>query len=404
MKVKKEVWIPVTRPGAAIFGVATYCSAKRPRLMQIYHEQSSSDRPAAAYCRFSEDNGRTWNDPKLLATCDKEGDRVIIPSVGPAFLDVMENRFLLFQLHTPIRADDSWVLSGLVYRRFFYQVSNDEGRTFTYWTPVIERGKEFSEDHPFKGVFMGRNSAWIANSPVKISSGEILVPLVVLVLDEKGEKLWTPYKEKNIPWFFDAVFLIGRWKGDSSLEWVTSQAVKISPTLSTEGLDEPAVAELNDGRILCICRASNYGKPDIPSYKWMAISEDNGKTWSEPEPLRYSDGGVLYSSASYSSLIHHSNGRIYWIGNISPSNPYGMFPRHPLVIAEIDEDNLGVKRETVTIIDTRMEGEIEYPFQLSNFGVYEDRETGEVVVTLPRLFPNDPNDWTAPCMKYSITV
>ncbi len=101
MKVRKAVWIPVTRPGAAIFGSAHYCSAKRPRLMQIYHEQSSSDRPDVTYRRFSEDNGRTWNEPELLGTCDKEGDRVIIAGVGPAFLDARENRLLLFQLHTP---------------------------------------------------------------------------------------------------------------------------------------------------------------------------------------------------------------------------------------------------------------------------------------------------------------
>lgn len=307
-------------------------------------------------------------------------------------------------LHTPIRADDSWVLSGLVYRRFFYQVSNDEGRTFTAWKPVIETGEEFDGDHPFKGVFRGKNSAWIGNSPIKTSSGEILVPLTVPILDARREKLYTPHQEKNIPWFFDAVFLIGKWKDNSSLEWETSQPVKIAPSRSTEGLDEPAVAELRDKRIICICRASNYGEPDIPGYKWLAISRDGGRTWSEAEPLRYSDGGVLYSSASYSILIRHSNGRLYWIANISPFNPAGMWPRYPLVIAEIDEENPGVKRETVTVIDTRMAGELESPFQLSNWGVYEDRETGEVVVTLPRLFPKDPNDWTAPCMKYSITV
>jgi len=51
-----------------------------------------------------------------------------------------------------------------------------------------------------------------------------------------------------------------------------------------------------------------------------------------------------------------------------------------------------VKRESMTVIDTRREGEAE-SLQLSNFGVYEDRETRDIVVTLPRLFPKDPKDW-----------
>jgi len=404
MKVTKEVWISPT-PGSAIFGNACYLSARIPLLARIYSEQNSSDRPSAGYLCLSENNGRMWSEPKLLYTIEKKENRIITPWIGSAFLDAKENRFLWFNLITPCNPDDQWVLSGLMYRHFFYQVSNDEGKTFTPWKRVIEKGKDFGNDHPFKGVFLGKNSAWISgNLPIKISSGEILVPLTLVTLDEKGEKAYTPYNEKNIPWFLAAVFLIGKWKDESSLEWETSERVEISHTLSTEGLDEPAVVELNDGRILCILRASNYGVPDIPSYKWFSISRDGGRSWSKPSPLRYSDGGVLYSSASFSALIRHSNGRIYWIGNISPSNPYGMYPRDPLIIAEVDEKNLGLKRESVTVIDTRTEEDIGPNFQLSNFGVYEDRETCEIVVTLPRLFPKDPNDWTAPCMKYSIAI
>jgi len=85
------------------------------------------------------------------------------------------------------------------------------------------------------------------------------------------------------------------------------------------------------------------------------------------------------------------------------ANPVGNSPRYLLVIAEIDEARGWVKRQSMTIIDKREEGEPE-SLQLSNFGLYEDRETGEIVLTMARLFPKDPKDWTAPCMMVRIEV
>ncbi len=402
MKVRREVWIDAPK-GACVWGSAYYCLVDRPRMMQLYGYESSSDRLDAGYRRFSEDNGRTWSTPELLHTYEKKGEYVIRYGVGPAFLDREENRLLLFREESILKHDS--VEAGFPTRRILYQVSQDGGKTFTPAMPIIERGNEFDITHPFKGVFIGKNSASIGGLPIKTSTHEIILPLFMFVLDEKG-KLYNPYREKGAYTFTYAVFLLGRWSKDPSIiEWESSQIAKIDPNISTRGLDEPTVAELDDKRtLLCICRGSNAGAPDLPGYKWMITSSDGGKTWSDVEPLRYSDGGELYSPSSISKLFRHSKGRLYWIANIVPSNPRGNSPRYPLVIAEIDERNLGVKRESVTVIDTRREGEAEF-LQFSNFGIYEDRQNRDIVVTLPRLsVQRETDDWTAPCMKYSITV
>ena len=401
MKVKREVWIESPRKGVAVSGSAYYCLVDKPKMMQLYTYSSSSDRADATYRRFSDDNGRSWSKPELIHTYYKKGDYVIRHHVGPLFLDPEENRLLLLHLENPLRRDN--VESGFRARRIFYQVSNDGGETFTPARPIVEKGKEFSFEHPLKGVFIGKNSASIGGMPIKTSLHEVLLPLSMFVLDDKGE-LYNPYRKKGAYTFTYVVFLLGKWLSDSEIEWESSQIVKIDPSTSTRGLTEPTVAELDDRRtLLCICRGSNSGAPHLPGYKWMTLSKDGGRTWSEVKPLRYSDGGELYSPSSLSRLIRHSNGRLYWIANITSHNPKGNSPRYPLVIAEIDEKEVGVKRDSVRVIDTRRRGESEF-LQLSNFGVYEDRETNEIVVTLARLFPKGPKDWTAPCVKYTITL
>ena len=69
------------------------------------------------------------------------------------------------------------------------------------------------------------------------------------------------------------------------------------------------------------------------------------------------------------------------------------------------EEDVTVMRGSLTVIDTRRPGE-EDTLQLSNFGLYEDRRTQEIVIALPRLFAQAGarKDWSAPLTRYRITV
>jgi len=398
MKVKKEIWIPSPKKGVTASGSANYLSAKNLRMMQIYNYVSSSDRADAIYQRFSNDNGKTWDQPELLHTYDKKGDYTIRYGVGIPFVDTDHNVLVRFRGTRFLKHDD--VLSGQKRFKMFYQISKDEGKTFTAPIQIIEEGDEFNSEHYMSGVFYGKNCAQIEGVPIKVSPREILVPLCLFPIDEKG-KLYNP---RGAYTFAHIIFLVGEWNEDlSKIKWKTSQVVKISPDLSTRGLNEPAVAILPDGKLFCICRGSNDKAPHIPGYKWVIISSDKGKTWSKPSPLCYDNGEKLFSPASYSRLIRHFNGRLYWIANIVSANPYANSPRYPLTIAEIDEENLTLRRQSIFVIDTRGKDESEF-LQLSNFGVYEDRKTKEIIITLSRLFPEQKDDWTASCMKYSINV
>ena len=54
------------------------------------------------------------------------------------------------------------------------------------------------------------------------------------------------------------------------------------------------------------------------------------------------------------------------------------------MIAEVDEENVALKKDTVTLIDDRQDGESSY-LQLSNFAVFENRENHKFELYLTRL-------------------
>ena len=90
------------------------------------------------------------------------------------------------------------------------------------------------------------------------------------------------------------------------------------------------------------------------------------------------------SPSSCSSFIRNSTaGKVYWIGNISRVAPSGNSPRYPLIIAELDEEKLGLRRQRVTFIDDRAADDPP-ELQLSNFSLVEDTATGHIVLTMDR--------------------
>ena len=204
----------------------------------------------------------------------------------------------------------------------------------------------------------------------------------------------------------EAGCFIGAWISGETLEWERSEMVKIDPALSSRGLCEPAIAELSDGSLLMVCRGSNTTITRQPGYKWRAVSRDGGRTWSAPAPFTYESGEHFFSPATGSRLIRSSRtGRLYWIGNITPANPDGNRPRYPLQIAEVDEAEKCLRKQTVHVIEDRQPAD-PLLVQFSNFRVYEDRESGELVLIMARIQERQRDDaktdLTSPAYEYRI--
>ncbi len=362
-------------------GQAYYTKKDGVEMVRYRSTSTRSDITDQTHRSFSSDNGRTWSDPEPLEVYRKESDGVRRINMRPGFLDPDTGRIVHLVTNALLPTDNP--LEGLTSRILGYRVSEDGDRTFSVDARVVQRGH--TEENPLEGVWVGKNGVnvgAVSCRPIKRSDGAMLFPIQIAPLGPDGSY----YNPGGGHTYGESAVLIGRFaEGGPEIEWDLSDRVNIDPGRSTRGLIEPAIAELSDSSIIMIMRGSNDVRPDeIPGYKWLARSTDGGMTWSEPVAWTYDDGERFYSPSSCSRLIRHSNGTLYWIGNICSSNPKGNRPRYPLVIGEVDTGSCTLIRKSVLTIDDRRQDDHEL-LQLSNFFAIEDRETGEIRLHVTRM-------------------
>ena len=134
-------------------------------------------------------------------------------------------------------------------------------------------------------------------------------------------------------------------------------------------------------------------------------------TWSTPEPLLYDDGTAVWSPASSSSFYESSKtGKTYWIANILDEPVFGQTPRYPLNLAEFDSKTMRIVKDSVRLIQDRPDDAHEL-VRYTNFGNYEDRSTGHLIITLPEQYRRmgwdnmkKPEDFAADCVKYTVEI
>ncbi len=256
---------------------------------------------------------------------------------------------------------------------------------------MVQIGK--TQANPFDGIYTGQNGYYIGDGSgdriIRTRSGRIIVPAQSGVLGPDG-KLSNP----GGGWTYtDAMMILGTWQADNTIEWTAAKFIKGDPDKSTRGMIEPTIIQMPDERLLCVMRGSNeifYPRPITyrgPSYRWFSVSSDDGDTWTTPKPWTYDNDEPFFSPSACSHLMRHSSGRVFWIGNISPTNPKGNNPRYPLVIGEVDSVTLKLIESTVLIIDTKRPDEAKAYF--SHMWALEDRVTHDIVVVGNRRHPYD---------------
>lgn len=278
-----------------------------------------------------------------------------------------------------------------------------------------EAGEDFSRENPRNPEFLYKNLGFL-NAPTVLSSGDIAVPVGIPVENAcKMSGIDVNEVFPSCPSLHRAVIVArGKFNPKSrEYDFSFSNPVILGDLESSRGIDEPIVTELKSGRLLLVMRGSNVRNevwntriPEgTPSYKWYSYSDDGGKTFTEPTPWKFDCGKPIYSAATISEFIRSTkNGKLYWIGNISDEKAYGNFPRFPLYIAEVDDEVGVLKSETLTVIDTRREGETE-KVQLSNFALHEDRENLDFVICLEKLGQFDESvPFYGETWKYTVTV
>ena len=300
----------------------------------------------------SRDGAKTWQRLETGPLADRPASY---------FLDE-ENGMLLRHYPRDVRGDNLEAAGTAVGREQLLEVSPDAGKTWSGPQTSLPKSS-FS----YFTMLKLRNGRLFA---VTIDNRPELSPLFAFHHDQL---------------FFVVKTWLGDWRGDlSGVDWEPAATLRVNPEMGVQGVDEPQACQLPDGTIFAIFRQCgslpSQDSPGFPTVKLYAVSEDDGRTWTELRPLTFEDGTYVYSSVSFASAICSAkNGRAYVILNILNRPFQGCLPRVALHIAEIDKDTFSVKRDTITVIE-EVHDEHSYLVGYSNWGMLEDRYTKNLLL------------------------
>ena len=179
--------------------------------------------------------------------------------------------------------------------------------------------------------------------------------------------------------------VVGRWSEDrQSIAWEQTGWIEVAPEESQAGLAEPSVAQFADGRLFMVLRMGAMlpaqDRSGQPSVKLFSVSEDSGRSWSQPQPLTYDDGQYIYSPRSFQQTFRSiKNDRVYVLMNIVGAPTLGCDPRTAAHLIEIDAQSLRARRDTLTIID-RKHPEHHDLIRYSNWQMIQDRAIGNPIL------------------------
>ena len=412
--VFKEVFVPSPGPGVGVAGGAYYTRAAGHELVSVHTYHTRSDTADLAVYRRSSDGGATWGAATEVVTGERRagGTWRRYPRAGT--VDAATDRYVTVRVEGVLPTDEP--LEGMRQWMLHYAVSEDGGRTDVVDEPLVHAGSDadgapFDADHPLPGVWRGRAGVMLGDLtcvPMTLrggrDAGDILVPCQICPVGPDGA-----FVNKGGGFtFHDTAVLHGRWvDGGPRLRWQMSERIIGDPLRSTRGFLEATIAELSPGRLLAVMRGSNDVRPELPGYRWYAISEDCGWTFGAVRPWTDTAGVPLHSPSACSQLLDHTDGRLFWLGNLCKGNPRGNSPRYPIVIAEVDRGSGLLRRDTITAIDDRQPGEPER-LTLSNFYAREERGSGDILLYLPRFHarvnPFEAVNFEADNMVYRIAV
>jgi hypothetical protein len=186
--------------------------------------------------RESKDGGATWTADDRIVVTNEAGMNVMSVSL----LRLQDGRIALLYLRKNATDDCMPMI----------RYSSDEAESWTAAQPLV--------DAPV-GYYVVNNDRM-----VQVSSGRLVVPAARHAL--KGEPLRSQGRA--------LCFL----SDDAGATWRLSTTILEPPdTTGNPGLQEPAVVELKDGRLLMLLRTGG-------GCQYRSYSEDGGETWSAVEP------------------------------------------------------------------------------------------------------------------------
>ena len=352
------------------------------------------------WMRRSENNGSSWQDIGSVYAFDTSlDDEQRLPS-GIILDETTGNLVRFFRGQKADKTCYGYINQG-AYREF-YSLSKDGGDTWTDPVQIVDGSSEFNEHNWGPNLEYGERGAILNGGHcLWMEDGSLLAPFTTYNRLEPGR-----------PWDFSNFCARGTWNPDGNgFEWDFGEPFEVTPEQSHAGCCEPSIVSLGGGRLFMTTRCQGSEAKGFFTTRYSTSSEDSGKTWASATPLLFDDGTPVHTPASISAFFSSSKtGKTYWIGNILDAPVYAQTPRYPLKFAEFDMERTCLIRDSVRLIQDRPEGAHEH-VRYTNFGYYEDRKSGDLIITLPEQYRNrgydemeKPEDFAAPCVKYKVQL
>ena len=284
---------PSAEPGKAVGPnemIVCPATVQNPRNSEADVELLKDGSLLMAYTEFYGGVGTDWGKARIAAKTSKNSGHIWSDSftlvenqgrmnvMSPSLLRLKSGKLAMIYMLKNSEADC----------RVLYLTSSNEGKTWTEplgVTPSIR--------------YWGMNNDRL----VQLKSGRVLAPL--WFVDDWRKSHHT----RGVVFYSD----------DEGQTWKAGSEVDIPQ--GPRGVDEPAVVELKDGRVLMMIR-SDLGKV------FKSLSSDAGLSWSQPEAL------PLDSPTAPSSITRiPSTGHLLFIWNNSPKGAKHTQDRFPLTAA-----------------------------------------------------------------------
>ncbi len=260
--------------------------------------------------RRSDDGGRTWDPPRVIAHFEGE-----IQQNPVAFAqDLAKPGEVTYNNIVPIADAETGALHFLFcieYARAYYMRSDDDGQTFSEPVDITATFEQFRGEYDWKVIATGPGHG------IRLSNGRLLVP--VWLSDGTGGHAHRP----------SIVSVI--YSDDDGKTWEPGDVVVRHPDLKNPS--ETLAIELSDGRVMLNIRNESPEHRRAVSY-----SADGATGWSAPE-----FHPELIEPICMGSLVRLSTEATRGRNRILFANPDSSEPRDP----EKPEGNF--KRQNVTV-------------------------------------------------------
>lgn len=217
----------------------------------------------------SDDKGKTWSKPRVLAGPETMNDETPIASWGFPMVSRSGRIYVVYNQYVPGKVSTNRQHTGVMTAIY----SDDRGETWSVPQPVlgVPRSINDSSDESIP-------SEWVVwQRPLRLGNdGHYLVGVTRYVAPERHDKY------RTVTEFIHFLNIDDDPDADKiEMKWVMADETCLHIGIHCE---EPGIVKLPDGRLFTLLRTGT-------GYPCWSVSADGGFTWTDPEKLLDRDGG-----------------------------------------------------------------------------------------------------------------